>query len=120
MKEKLINIPIFDARVILFYGEHIDVEEGINLKYIDANFTNTLFYKGQYFCINSGDNIDMCIVLYPESTEEHIYHESLHASYDILNHLGIDVSPENHEVLAFLMGYIAKEVLQTLNKWRDG
>ena len=118
MKEKLINIPIFDARVIIFYGEHVDVEEGINLKYIDSNFTNTLFHKGQYFCINTDEEINMCIVLYTESTDEHIYHESLHASYDILDHLGIDISAGNNEMLAFLTGYIAKEVIKNLLRWK--
>ena len=117
MKEKLIKIPIFDANLVIFYGDHAEIEEGINNKFEGVNYENTLFQKAQYFSINTGEDIYMCIVLFPESNYEHIYHESLHASYDILDKLGIGVSNDNHEILAFLMGYIAKQTIKTIEEW---
>lgn len=116
MIEKKIDIPIFNAQVLLLKGDHIDVECWVNKRFKEANFQNSVYQYGQFLRIDTGEDIFMCIFLYPGSTEEHIYHESLHAAYDILNTLGIDVTPENHEVLAFLMGYIANRILEEIKE----
>ena len=120
MIKKEINIPIFDATVVLFHGEHADVEEAVNKKYVDANFENTSYHYGHYLRIESDERIDMCIMLYDCSTHEHVYHESLHAAYDIIDHIGIGIDVNNHELLAYLMNYIAVELLKVIGGKLDG
>lgn len=120
MKEKEILVPVFNAQILLFYGEHVDIESRINERFAGINYENNLFQFAQYMPVNTGEDIYLCIMLFPESSTEHVYHESLHASYDILDKLGIYVTPDNHEILAYLMGYIANTILETLKQWKDG
>ena len=43
-----------------------------------------------------------------------IYHESLHAAMYMISIVGIVISVDNHEVLAYLQGYIANEIIKKL------
>ncbi len=53
-----------------------------------------------------------------------IAHEAFHISYEILESLGIEVSKENDEPLAYLLGYIVEEIygmiLKAKIKLQDG
>ncbi len=39
-------------------------------------------------------------------TSEVLCHESVHAAWGILDHVGVKVKAKNHEALAYLTGYI--------------
>ena len=45
-----------------------------------------------------------------------ICHESLHAAWFFLEVAGVKVTPKNHEVLAYLHGYIADSVRTIISK----
>lgn len=49
-----------------------------------------------------------------KSGHEEIYHESLHMAYYILESVGIKHDVNNHEVLCYLQGYIAKQIKKYL------
>ena len=120
MKEKKIKIPIFNTDMFIIYGNRDDVAEGMNKKYEGLNFTNTSNHNGHYQVLRNGEFRDMCVIIYEGYEDQYIYHESLHAAYDILDYVGVEVTVNDDEALAYLMEYIADQVLRTLKKWNHG
>jgi hypothetical protein len=45
-----------------------------------------------------------------------IVHECLHAAFQLLETHGIEVTPYNHEILAYLQGYLAEEITKRWTK----
>ena len=59
------------------------------------------------------------IVLLKETSANTIAHECVHAAENMLDHAGVKHSPDNHEALAYLVGYLAEicdNVVKTHNK----
>jgi len=45
-----------------------------------------------------------------------IYHESLHAAYGILDAHGVPCGTDNQEIIAYMQGYIADEIIKFISK----
>lgn len=45
-----------------------------------------------------------------------VAHECVHAAFDILDHVGVKVDPNNHEALAYMIGHLAGECHLALRK----
>lgn len=43
-----------------------------------------------------------------------VYHETLHATFDVLNHVGITPSNETEELVCYVQGYLAEQVIKNL------
>jgi hypothetical protein len=51
-----------------------------------------------------------CVSFAEIPDSEELAHEALHAAWYILEEVGVDVSADNHEALAYLTGYIAGQI----------
>jgi hypothetical protein len=56
------------------------------------------------------------IFIEKKATTLEIFHESLHAAMFMLSMAGIVISVDNHEILAYLQGYIADEIIKKLKE----
>lgn len=76
----------------------------------------------------SGDNFDGTnafaaveaigpVVVYIRApTHSLVLHEAIHSAWDVLNHVGIEVTHDNHEALTYLVEYIFTETLKLWSK----
>jgi hypothetical protein len=53
-------------------------------------------------------------VLFAEDTQT-LVHEAVHAAWHILNHVGVEIEFENHEVQAYLVDYIFHQTAKELS-----
>ena len=114
MKEILINIPIFEDEIILWYGtddELYNKWQEINPELIDQ--FNPV--KAKYWSIyDENNNLIRYVFVIKKIGESYVYHESLHATNDILAFHGVKVHNDNDEIQCLLMDYIAKEILKEI------
>lgn len=75
------------------------------------DFDMAMEHMYAYVCIMTVDGIQqVAMVSRTEDMRVHsIAHESLHAAWRVLDILGITVTSDNHEALAYLSEYIFKE-----------
>ena len=58
------------------------------------------------------------VILHKDQSEIDVWHEALHASWYFLKGFCIPFTIENHEILAYLQGYVAQEIMKELKKIR--
>jgi hypothetical protein len=82
----------------------------IKSKEIDS--LGTCYYNGSHIVIFIKDHL---------STEMYntLFHENLHATMQILNHIGMVYSKESEEAYAYLNGYINEKSVTTLKEYLD-
>jgi len=59
------------------------------------------------------------ILLDPEACDNEIIHECLHTAWYILDHKQIECDARNHEVLAYLQGFLYERVKSKLLKYQS-
>jgi hypothetical protein len=116
MKEKTIKIPIFNDKITLLYGTEEEIYNTFIERFPDLENEYDAFYAKYWSIIDNGDILKYLLVIKDEG-EEFIYHESLHATNDILHHTGVKVSNDNDEIQCRLMDYIAKKITKKINSW---
>lgn len=122
MKEKKIFIPIYNFEIVLICGDHVDIVESLNKRHDGLDVTDYVGGSGNHFAVKDNNlkkHIDY-LILYGTPEVSTIYHESLHIAWEILKSRFVQVSYDNQESLAYLIDYIAEEVLETLKQWNDG
>jgi len=60
------------------------------------------------------DGVARWFIFLEESDLSTLSHEAVHVSYMMLELVGVEHDAQNHEALAYLQGYIFKEVAQVL------
>lgn len=58
----------------------------------------------------------MILLITDDIGENELIHECLHTSWHVLDHVGVRVNPVDHEILAYLQGYIYGKVKNKLLK----
>ena len=113
MKETTIKIPIFGAEIILIYGTYEEIHNEVEETYPDlvGEMNN---FDGRYWVIEQGETITRYLIICNGYKVGIIYHESLHAAYDILHTCRVVIDATNDEPLAYLMEYIAERILEEL------
>lgn len=115
MKEPIIKIPIYNFEFKFIYGTQEEI-----FAYFLARFPELKDelddFNGRYWVIEK-DNRKYRYFIIREGLEQYIHHEALHAAWEILDHVGVVVSADNDEPLAYLMDYIANEITKKINSW---
>ena len=119
MKKKEIYIPVWDGEIILIYGNQQEVSEYMDDRHRGLDVSEYVSSQGNHFkVISHDDNKNYSYLVIYEGYNNHtIYHESLHAAWELLNDRLVSVDYDNQEPLAYLTDYIANEVLIQLNEW---
>lgn len=116
MKEKTIKIPIFNDEITLLYGTEEELYNTFIERFPELEDEYDVFYA-KYWSVIDNNNILKYLLVIKDEGEKFIYHESLHATNDILHHTGVQVSNDNDEIQCRLMDYIANEVTKIINEW---
>jgi hypothetical protein len=116
MIEQEITIPIFNYGVKILYGDTNDIADKLEEYHEGLSCGNERTNKGTYLVVtNKKDGIQYdYMIISDDSDESTIYHESLHLAWEVLDRIDIEISPDNHEILAYLQEYIAKEVINII------
>jgi hypothetical protein len=118
--EKKINIKLYnDCPIYIYIGDTFkEVKEYVEKKY-KVEFRNQSVNVGALTSHLTHDKMkeERTIMLFSNNYSEYvIYHESLHAAWEVLREHGVIVDEDNHETLAYLQGNIALEVAAIFNK----
>lgn len=113
MIKKLIKVPIFDREIRFYYCEYNEITkiygedaffyaDGITagVESPDGNFHHVVW-------INADDHHNIA---------ETIAHEAVHVAYYILSDIGQEHDTDNHEILAYLVGYLVAQFDNAINK----
>lgn len=118
MIEQEITIPIFNYGIKVLYGNTNEIADKLENYHDGLSCGNERTNKGTYLVVSdkkTGMQYDYMIIS-DDGDESTIYHESLHLAWEILDRIDIEINSNNHEVLAYLQEYIAKEVINIINK----
>ena len=83
------------------------------------SFVNGIHKMTQGYCgkIDDQDGETRVVMLISKKTsDEVLYHECLHASWYILSIVGVDLDVYNHEVQAYMQGWLRKQVRKQIRK----
>lgn len=102
---KRINIPLFGQAFWI-------VDKKWAEEYVSAEQFKTSMWTA---CVFEGyrKRISLCL-LSKKIPEETIIHESVHLANRILDRVGVEITPYNDEVLAYLVPFIAKKIVEAL------
>ena len=89
---------------MVYFGDANEIQDQLD-KY-DIDFTGYSAY-----CIEPLQNVCHIYFDIDEIDSNVIVHESVHAGMSILNYKGIKFDYYNQEMLAYLVGYIAGEIM---------
>ena len=116
-KHFYIDLDIFNTYVDVFYGDKLDKLFDLADKKLGiTNFRDIIgakAYTAHFQKVNpsKGTSEDIvCIYLEKNPKDEYIIHESLHAAWFILDSINANITPDNHEILAYTQGYIFSEI----------
>lgn len=93
-----------------------------SLQYIEKNYKLDLKdqYKSDGYAIKIVNDTTLetrfFVCLQYDTVTKIVVHESLHISWFFLEWLGIEVTVDNHEALAYLQEYIFKSIMEIYNK----
>lgn len=119
MIRKFIRIPIYNRNVVIYIGE--TTAEAIQAVEKDYEITEREYQYtlGRMLVIdNKKKNTEHIVIMLGKDVENAtVAHECLHAAYYIIDAIGQTIDEENHEVLAYLMSYLIREVDKIINKY---
>ncbi len=101
-----ISVPLFHAVVFVFFSK--EQWEAHSKEKAAENV------YGQ--CIDTSYGAD---VLLFEKRHDTIAHEALHAAWSCLERTGVEVDRDNHEALAYVMGYIVAEIYKGYERYEQ-
>lgn len=103
---KCIKIPLFNQAFWIVDKKQAE-------RYVHAeNFTSGLWEA----VVFEGYRKRICLcILHKQIRESTIIHESVHIVNRILDRVGIEITPYNDEVQAYLVPFVAKKIIEALN-----
>jgi hypothetical protein len=112
-----INLSILNTYIDVFYGKTIEKTFKLAEKKLgiinDDDLIGVKAYCSHHKKINPSKETSediVCIYIAKNVKDEYIYHESLHAAWFILDSACINITADNHEILAYTQGHIAREI----------
>jgi hypothetical protein len=119
MKEKTFTIPIFNCEIILINDTFETIQKEFSETYPDLSHLIENRFDGRYWVIEYNGIVTRYILMCDGYNTGNVYHESLHAAGEILHICGIKTDHNNDEMLAYLMEYIAEQILIILELWTE-
>ena len=107
-KHGLIKLNAFDTTIKWFVGNFKDFIKKYNLEKCeleDSYLGLTFRHNGFYFIYSNGEDVYNTIP-----------HESVHAIARIAESKGILFDITNHEMIAYMVGYVSGKILDNLTK----
>ena len=106
-----IQIPIYDKTVTL-----IICSEELGKEYLQKEYDIEYSLVGSYGQFITVDYVSKGISsfvlwLNPDYTQGTLIHELLHASWSLLDYVGIKLTENNHEAQAYLLDYLYTQVM---------
>ena len=98
---KRINIPLFNQAFWIVDKKW--AEEYVNAEQFKTGMWTACVFEGYR------KRISLCL-LSKKIPEETIIHESVHLANRILDRIGIEITPYNDEVMAYLVPFIANKI----------
>ena len=102
---KRINIPLFNQA--FWIVDEKQAKEYVHHDNFVSGMWTAVVFEGYR------KRISLCI-LNKKISEETIIHESVHIANRILDRVGVEITPYNDEVLAYLVPFIAKKIVEAL------
>lgn len=100
---KIIKLPIFKTELGYFYEPNIEKAIKVVKKYTDYDLTGV---SAMHFSKKGKSSF----IWFKTKENSMIAHEVIHATYFILEECGIRHDESNHEVFAYLVGYLVKNI----------
>jgi len=105
------TIPIYNTRLEIEFDPHAPSKHGFNVHNKDTTcavvYTN--HETGLIVMAFKPERLDYGVVA----------HESVHAAYHILDHVGVQFDVCNHEAFAYLVGYLTELVWKDFRVYAD-
>lgn len=102
---KIIKLPIFKSELGYFYEPNIEKARKIVKKYTGKDYDLT-GVSAMHFSKKGHSSF----IWFKTKENSMIAHEVIHATYFILEECGIRHDESNHEVFAYLVGYLVKNI----------
>lgn len=107
MADGKINLAIYEAKVRVYFSLEKYLKDFPHRKNKDYSHTNAFA---------TTEAIGPCVVYIREPSPSLVMHESIHAAWDILDHVGVNVDYDNQEALTYMAEYIFTETLKLWSK----
>lgn len=107
----------FNGFINVWSGDFASMAEEIEKKNKGKNITDDLFEPGDLAStlrIYTTDGLMICVFLGPETTDQILYHECLHAAWYVLDNAGVELDADNHEALAYMQSYLFEQITKKL------
>lgn len=110
MKKKTIKIPIYGQTLLVYVGNPQEAAQKIHSEH-QLNLIDETMSAGAWTALLVAPGWCQTVMALPEDVDlSTIVHECVHAAYILLDHIGIELTPMNHEPLAYLTDYLFEEV----------
>jgi hypothetical protein len=105
-----LNIPIYNnvIHVYLYPNEIKEATDILEKKYSGVNLDDCMFIDAfVYEFINKTEIAHDLVMVLPFNVKNKIIaHEAIHAAWNILEFAGVTINNDNHEALAYLVGFL--------------
>ncbi len=106
--------PFDDAQVLVLYDEDAVRDFFRENEVPEERLEEGLYSKAVAIYEPHEDGALFIMSFHRDRTEPTVWHECLHMAWHLLNHHGVILTWENHEMLAYLQGYLAERVLKSI------
>ena len=116
MKNFKVEMIPFDGAVHVWIGNLQEIAEDIEEKNPDLDMC-AILQPGTLATTIKTQSIKgegVVIVLGSDVPDNILWHECLHASWYVLELFGVNVNVDNHEILAYMQGYLASAIKKRL------
>lgn len=131
--QESVKIPLFHGNYEVLVGNYMDelmahmreLLGGINI--IDRDKHGSIDMPG-YTCVIKGSHVPTTFFVFIcvndmklnwPATISTIVHEATHLSWFILDHLKIEINPDNHEVQCYLMEDLVKQISAVVDRAKN-
>ena len=118
-KEYKVQIQIYGNTLHVYVGENIEdivkyVENKYKIEFEEGTDTMDALTAN---LVNKKKKRTDHVMLLPKNTNGSILaHECVHSAYSILDYHFVKITPDNDEALAYLVGYLYREIINILDK----
>ena len=119
VKSHQIPLPIYRQIVKIYTGEsYKDITTKIEKDYGLEPFEYDFQTASSLVVTHKEDNLIHFILILPKDVSySTLAHECLHCAWDILGHVDVEVTKDNHEALAYLVGHIMDHAIEIIDKY---
>ena len=119
VKSYQIPLPIYRQIVKVYIGEfYKDITTKVEKDYELEPFEYDFQTASSLVVTHKENNLIHFILVLPKDVEYYtLAHECIHCAWDILSHVEVEVTKDNHETLAYLVGNIMDHAIEIIDKY---